>query len=275
MEVSEDQLLTPPITPTDNNNTSNELDSENIADKEITVNTDSEVVDSSASGTESRVDTDSSGIDRTDSQTYDQAPLLKGDKSEMEDLPDLSYKCTENKDTDSVEVVCKNIDSENDRHMECSTTEICGSSDLNLSISGSDNKTADETVATEISRFDRDNNVDSVLELKANISEESEERKSEMTHQDVQSSEHRKGQESEDTVVMEADNEVCQARKTHTCSTSSVCYGDKDTCGCSADINELRKMWKPAIVRCSVSKRLGRKLKMIQDSNFKTVLVYM
>ena len=57
----------------------------------------------------------------------------------------------------------------------------------------------------------------------------------------------------------EAEHSLQSESKGEDSNKTGVCYGDKDTCGCSADITELRKMWKPAIVRCSVSKRLGRK----------------
>ena len=299
-EVSEDQLLTPPATPTDDN-TSSKIASENLADNEVMDSITNVGEDDTACRSESCVN--NSGIEGNDMQTNLQCKL---DRSEIYVLPDSNCKCADNNVTDAGKQVHKNTGKENETSMESSTSEICGTSELNSSTSATNNRTAENNVAADNRAADNnvaadnraadnngaaenktaDNNVaadnraadnhvasenseavkdkseDTVSESKANNSEDTVERQSALTHQDVQSSEHKHNKESNDSAAMEedtSDTEVCGTRRTHTCSTSSVCYGDKDTCGCSSDIEELRKMWKPAVVRCSVSKRLGRK----------------
>ena len=278
-EVSKDQLLTPPATPTDDN-TSSKIASENLADNEVMDSIAHVGDDNTACRSESCVN--NSGIEGNDMQTN---VKCKPDRSEIDVLPDSNCKCADNNVTEDGKQVHKNTGKDSETSMESTTSEICGTSELNSSTSATNNRTAenngaaenrtadnngaadnraaDNHVASENSEAIKDKSEDSVSELKANNSEDTDERQSALTHQDVQSSEHKQNKESNDSAAaMEADTsdtEVCGTRRTHTCSTSSVCYGDKDTCGCSSDIEELRKMWKPAVVRCSVSKRLGRK----------------
>ena len=273
-EVAEDQLLTPPATPTDDNNDS-KMASENVADNANNGEGECRTAERSETGV------NSSGIDEVNIQTNKNDNVIQGKagESEMDTVPDSNCKCAENNVTYTAKLVAdKNGVEKGDTSMERSTNETPFTSETNKMTAENNeaaetktaennvaakNKTADDHVASGNIEVGNYNIEDSISESKNNNAEVSEVGQSELPNQDVQSSEHKQSQESDNLAAMEGESEeVSGTRRTHTCSTSSVCYGDKDTCGCSSDIEELRKMWKPAVVRCSVSKRLGGKLSL-------------
>ena len=275
-EVTEDQLLTPPLTP---------ADTETVDQSQFKFEG-SEVKPKDSLDDESQVD--SSGIQdqgSVEDGVKEELSIKQGQSSEENDVKELSIKQRNSSETADTSCACADLEegktetsknniktremvseSENGSYI----TEPCDSSNLHHSTSASKSDLADK-LHTEVNKSDKSANIKEATEGPVSESNDSkDEHLSEvstttgdkaMNISEAHSSDSNK---SNDAVYQESMDigETGETSESRKCS-STVCYGDKDTCGCSADINELRKMWKPAIVRYSVSKRLGRKYEFV------------
>ena len=272
-EVTEDQLLTPPLTP---------ADTETVDQNQFKFEG-SEVKPKDSSGDESQVD--SSGIQDQGSVAdgvKEELSIKQGQSSDENDVKELSIKQGNSSETADTSCACASLEegktetsvntiktremASESENSSC-TTEPCDSSNLHHSTSASKSDLADK----HHTEGNKSANIKETTEGPVSESKDSkDERLSEvstttgdkaMNISEAHSSDSNK---NDDAVYQESMDigETEETNESRKCS-SSVCYGDKDTCGCSADINELRKMWKPAIVRYSVSKRLGRKYEFV------------
>lgn len=276
-EVSEDQLLTPPLTP---------ADTETVEQNQFKFEG-SEVKPKDSLGDESQVD--SSGIQDQGSVEggvkEELSIKLDQDSDENDIKEELSIKQGNSSDTANTSCACAGLEEGKSETSESNiktremasesengsyTLEPCDSSNLHHSTSPSKSDLADK-LHTEANKSDNSANIKETTEGPVSDSKDSkDEHLSEVTTTTgdkavnisrAHTSDSNKNDDAGDQESMEI-GETGETNESRRCS-SSVCYGDKDTCGCSADINELRKMWKPAIVRYSVSKRLGRKYEFV------------
>lgn len=256
-EVSEDMLLTPPATPA-------EHDGVDKLQSDTAPKTDSNTVGNNSGVSESHVD--SSGVDKTISDAHSCGLVSEPDGK---GLSDSNCIFNDSNVENRSEYAHRNTVHESKKD---SNKAFCEENVCDKSTSGIDNQAADEKVEIKNYKAETENSEGADLQLKENMGENSAIRQSEHADQQPVQSEHNKEHKVDDSMEMDAEVESRKRKRTHTCSTSSsVCYGDKDTCGCSANIRELRKMWKPAVVRCSVAKRLGRKFLF---SAFKMFLLF-
>ena len=259
-EVTEGLLLTPPVTPPVDSvtkgssselNTCNEVKDGTVKEAKIESQVESSGTTDSVSKSnemESLGTTDSvSKSDELESSgrgdSISKSDVLVMEVGEAENTPDKTSadpigKSDPGQDIHSTNVAMETeLDSVDTSSQSTSENNELLESDAKTSDTDTQNiKTADAAEKGKGADSKSDNNVHDVGDTGANY--------------DVQSS----GSQSN-----EAEQSLQSESKGEDSNKTGVCYGDKDTCGCSADITELRKMWKPAIVRCSVSKRLGRK----------------
>ena len=247
-EVTEDSLLTPPLTPSDTESKG--------SPSELSVSNEPKTETLQEARAESQVD---------NSRTSDS--LSKGHEAEMElstaadDSTVANRACVNKADVDTVSQESENKDTVMEtalnRGVDRNSSEQRESTSGNMVDHTGENKTGGSKITSEKTTGAAEK-IEGADSKSKNIVHDPEKTVTDTNESKAQSSESCKS-EADNTVESEPNDQRAKKDGTAMCPTG-VCYGDKDVCGCSADISELRKMWKPAIVRCCVSKRLGRKL---------------
>ena len=293
-EVTEDLLLTPPVTPPVDSvtkgssselNTCNEVNDGTVKEAKIESQVES-------SGT---TDSDSKSNEMESSGTTDS--VSKSNEMDSLGLTDSVFKSNEMESLGTTDCVSKSDELESS-----GTSDSISKSDVVVMEVGEAENKPDKTSAGTIGKSDpgqdiHSTNVAMVAELDSvDTSSQSTSGNNELLESDAKTGDtdtqniktadaaekgkgadsksdnnvHDEGDTGANNDVQssgsqsnEAEHSLQSESKGEDSNKTGVCYGDKDTCGCSADITELRKMWKPAIVRCSVSKRLGRKFQQV------------